>query len=215
MERLVAAYRVSSSPIALGALVLGNLIPVVGVVVWGWSLVTILVLYWTENGIIGAYNILKIVLAQGGVFGTRSPIGIGAIVGRIWTALFFTLHYGIFWAGHGVFVWFGIPALTGDPVGPDPGAVVLGAVAMALSHGASLLFNYLGRSEFRTATATQQLFAPYGRVVILHLAILGGAFVTMILGTPLGALLILVGLKIAVDVAFHLREHRGLVPEFV
>ena len=49
---------------------------------------------------------------------------------------------------------------------------------------------------------------PYGRLVIMHLTILLGAFVSIFLGTPLGSLLVLVVLKTALDLAFHLRQHR-------
>ena len=47
------------------ALVIANAIPLVGVLFFGWSLITILVLYWVENGIVGFWNIPKIALARG------------------------------------------------------------------------------------------------------------------------------------------------------
>ena len=46
-------------------LVAVNLIPLVGVAFWGWSLMLILVLYWIESGIVGVINIFKIARAQG------------------------------------------------------------------------------------------------------------------------------------------------------
>jgi hypothetical protein len=49
--------------------------------------------------------------------------------------------------------------------------------------------------------------APYARVVVLHLTILFGAFLTAMIGQPIGALVILVGLKTILDLALHLREH--------
>ncbi len=206
MEPLAAAYRVSSSSVALGALVLGNLIPLAGVLFAGWDLQTILVLYWLENGIVGAYNIPKILLAQG----DASPVG--SPVGRLGTVAFFMVHYGGFWAVHGVFVWFALPAFaaaaTGGLADPDPTAVLLGGIGLALSHGVSFVLNYLGRGEFRTATVARQMFVPYGRVFVLHVTIVGGAFAGMFLGTTLGSLVILVVIKTAIDAGFHLREHR-------
>jgi hypothetical protein len=55
---------------------------------------------------------------------------------------------------------------------------------------------------------------PYGRLVIMHLTILLGAFVSIFLGTPVGSLLVLIVGKTALDLAFHLRQHRpvALVP---
>lgn len=84
-------------------------------------------------------------------------------------------------------------------------------IGRALSHAASFLFNYLGRGEFRTATVGGQMFAPYGRVAILHLTIIGGALLGVILGTSLGVLVVLIGLEMAIDVALPLREHRRAV----
>ena len=85
-------------------------------------------------------------------------------------------------------------------------------MVLFLSHGASFLFNYIGRGEYLTASAMRQTAAPYGRVVILHLTILFGAFAVAALGAPIGALLILVGLKTAFDLLLHLRERRAAAP---
>lgn len=222
MERLFAAYRVTSSRVALAALVAGNLVPLVGVLFLGWDLMTILVLYWMENGIVGGFNVLKMLTARG------DGAGINRLVGRSAMTAFFIVHYGIFWAVHGVFVWTVLPSFVGSgnlqggileggdlwfgptgPLGPERGALALGAIALVLSHGASFLFNYLGRSEYLRTTAVAQMAAPYGRVVILHVTILAGAFVGVALGSPIGALFVLVALKMAMDIAFHLREHRS------
>ena len=88
-------------------------------------------------------------------------------------------------------------------------AVLVGGGAMFLSHGASFFLNYMGRGEYRTASVGGQMAAPYARVVVLHLTILFGAFAIAFLGAPIVALLILVVLKTAIDLALHLRE-RGV-----
>jgi hypothetical protein len=43
---------------------------------------------------------------------------------------------------------------------------------------------------------------------VLHLTIILGAFVIGAFGTPIAALVLLVGLKTLIDVGLHLREHR-------
>jgi uncharacterized protein DUF6498 len=148
-------------------------------------------------------------------------------------ALFFLVHYGLFWLAHGFFVLnipafasFGATALepcldtgvsSGAVCAPDAfggvawASVAIAAVALFLSHGASFLFNYVGRREYLTASPSKQLFAPYGRVVVLHLTIIFGAFIAALLGAPIGALLVLVVLKTAFDLGLHLREH-GAIP---
>jgi hypothetical protein len=239
-------YRRTASTRTAIALVAANAIPLIGVLFLGWSLLTILVIYWVENGIVGLWNVPKIILAQGSIVPTRwnmPPSAAAALstlrlpgAGRAGLALFFIVHYGLFWLGHGFFVLnlpafasFGASVLepcidTGTfPTFPDAGAacapgpfgglvgpsVALAAVALFLSHGASFLFNYLGRREYLNASPPVQMFAPYGRVVVLHLTIIFGAFIAALLGAPIGALIVLVVLKTAFDLRLHLREHIG------
>ena len=146
---------------------------------------------------------------------------------------FFIVHYGIFWFVHGVFV-FTLPLFVGDVVtavhdpgmlepgsapgvafdvvrtgaiGPDMAAVTFSAIGLGISRIASFLINYLGQREYLTVSPARQMFAPYGRLVILHLTILFGAFVSLTIGSPIGAIIVLVVLKTFVDLRFHLREH--------
>jgi hypothetical protein len=66
----------------------------------------------------------------------------------------------------------------------------------------------VGRGEYRTISAAEVMTQPYGRLVILHVTIVLGAFVSIQLGTPIGSLLVLVLLKTGMDLYFHLRQHR-------
>lgn len=222
-ERLLGWYRVSSSALAVVVLIAFNLLPLAGVAWWGWDLYSILALYWVENGIVGAYNVLKILRAEG----TSLPGGMRMrfngrpieTVARGPIAAFFLVHYGIFWLGHGLFVLVFLPIIGGlsggfqvDTTvggnGPEWGLVGIGAIGLAVSHGVSFWTNYIGRREFRSVSPAQLMLAPYGRLVILHLTIIFGAMVSFWLGSPVGSLVVLVVLKTTLDLAFHLREHR-------
>jgi hypothetical protein len=230
VERVLAMYRVTSSTLAAAVLVVANLVPLAGVLWWGWDVLTVLALYWVENGIVGAYNLLKILRAEGSGAGLANwrvngrPI---EALTRVPLAAFFLVHYGFFWIGHGLFVLVFLPLMTGlgsvnvdgtfpfpdwfgGRIGPDWELVGIGAIGLALSHGASFWFNFLGRGEYRSVSPGQMMIAPYSRLVVLHLTIIVGAMVSSWVGSPVGALLVLVGLKTALDLFFHLREHRGL-----
>jgi hypothetical protein len=50
--------------------------------------------------------------------------------------------------------------------------------------------------------------APYGRLVILHVTIILGGMAIALTGAPAAAVLVLVLLKTALDLGFHLAEHR-------
>ncbi len=50
-------------PISVLFLIAVNMMPLFGVLFFGWSLFSVMFLYWIENGIIGFFNIFKIALA--------------------------------------------------------------------------------------------------------------------------------------------------------
>ena len=256
--RFFDLYRETASSRSAIALVAANAIPLVGVAFFGWSLWTILVLYWVENGIVGFWTVPKILMARGSIIGDvgkLASVGFGRLASggsraldlaaaampagevesaatgclRVPLTLFFLVHYGIFWLVHGLFVFAlptflgaansgidpGFPAVASDVIVRSSGfgeiawsSVAIGAVALFISHGASFLFTYLGRGEYLRTSAPAQMVAPYGRVVVLHLTIIFGAFVVVLIGAPIGALVILVVLKTLLDLRIHLATHR-------
>lgn len=216
MDRLLAWYRVGSSYGALAALIIANLIPLVGVLFFAWSVWNILVIYWLENGIVGVINVLKMSTAAG-----EDAQGMSAtftVIGQPATAMtkaalipFFLIHYGIFWFVHGIFV-LTLPAflsLTSDvPMQLTFGPVLFAAIGLAVSHGLSFWWNFLHGGEYRRVTPAGLMFAPYRRLVALHLTIIFGAMAVMFTGAPAAAVAILVGIKTAIDVGLHVTEHR-------
>jgi hypothetical protein len=46
------------------SLIVANLIPLAGVLFFGWSLFETMVVYWLENGVIGFFNLFKIGLTK-------------------------------------------------------------------------------------------------------------------------------------------------------
>ncbi len=201
-------------PIAALFLIAVNTIPLFGVLFFGWSLFSIMLLYWLENGIIGFFNIFKVALARGapgsGFTINGRPVNPS---NKEITIVFFILHYSLFWTVHGIFVFllFGL-TLESEPLsgfrGFDSEGVGIAAFALLLSHGVSFFVNFLGKEEYITISPGQQMVEPYPRVVVLHVTILVGGFFADSLGAPLVALAMLVLLKTAIDLLAHLREHR-------
>ena len=194
-----------SSRMAIVSLVVANLVPLAAVLSGRWSLFSVMFLYWAENAVIGGYNVLKILLAQGGSRPSAWPA-------RLPLALFFAMHYGIFWFVHGIFVFvlFGGQGMRGFnlwrsvQITPDLWSV-LGL--LILSHGISFTNNFVGRREYLVVTPQEQMMQPYTRVIILHVVVLAGGFLVMLLGQPLPALVLLVVLKTGFDLRAHLAEH--------
>lgn len=200
-----------------------NTVPVFGVVFFGWSLFSILLLYWFENGMIGLFNIPKIALAREPVSANFTingrPAGSRA---KAFIVPFFIFHYGLFWIVHGVFVLvffgfmggqpFGSAGPTTDPLGGfrgfDPTGVAVAAASLFLSHGVSFFVNFLGNREYENVSPDEQMFRPYPRVMVLHATILGGGFLAGYFGAPLASLVLMIALKTGIDLYAHLREHR-------
>lgn len=70
LVRAVGLYRRTATSRSAILLLVANAIPLVGVAFFDWSLLTILVLYWLENGIVGFWNVPRIALAQGSIVPT-------------------------------------------------------------------------------------------------------------------------------------------------
>lgn len=222
----------ASTPWAVAALVAVNLFPLVGVAYLGWSTSDLMLLYWFENGVVGFYAGLKMLLTSGPDGELRGP---GGLLGKLFLTGFFALHYGAFWSVHGFFVvtLFGPGGVLAGPTDPFLGSAVLdgpagffgGGLAIAVrylsggllltaaglvvSHGISFVGNVLQRGEDLQTAPNVLMARPYGRVVVLHLTLILGAFLIMALGEPLAALALFVLLKTGVDLGVHLRAHRS------
>ena len=205
------------------ALLLANLLPVIGVLWFGWDVGSVVVLYWVENLIVGVYTVLRMLTAGG--------------VHALFKIAFFCLHYGIFCAIHGMFVlkltgfagigpaaavaysWPGplvviekFITLSQQILAAAPGQFVWACIALLISHGASFLLLFIGQQEFRHTTVNRLMTAPYRRITVLHIAVIAGGFLVRQLNSPLGLLLALVALKTGMDIMLHIRSHRKAGP---
>ena len=209
--------------ISLIALVVANVIPLWCVLYLGWDAFYILLLYWSENLVVGFYGILKIAFAK-----APNP---AAHLSKIFIIPFFTIHYGGFMAGHGLFLLSLFKKTDGPFIQGNnwpcflvfvqllvnvirrayliiPANMKYALAALFISHGISFIYNYLLKGEFAVSKADRLMGQPYARVVVMHVALLAGGFLSVAIGQPIGVLLVLVVLKIIIDVKLHLREHR-------
>lgn len=196
-------------PVSAWVLVAANLLPLYGVLFWSWEVFPLLALFWMENVLIGVLNAARMLLID--------PADAALWAAKLLMVPFFCVHYGMFTAVHGVFVFsmFGKYGTQGlEVLAPAARAAAdwnlwLPLGALAASHLFSFFWNFLARGEYLRGGLQAQMMKPYGRVVVLHLAILIGGAAAMALGSPLWALLVLLAVKIAVDLRAHLKEHRA------
>ncbi len=185
---------------------LANALPIAGVLLLGWKVFPLVLLYWLENVVVGGFNVGKLLLAQ--------PQEPAYSVGKLFLIPFFIFHFGMFTLVHGVFVFalFGAKSLPRfDSLAELPEAIRAyhlgwGVLALVVSHGLSFYWNYFENGEYRRASLPILMMQPYARLVVLHLAVLFGGWIVLTLGSPLLALLVLVALKTAADVRAHQAE---------
>lgn len=197
--------RALRNPIVLIGLVV-DLLPIFGVLLWGWGATPLVMLYWTENIIAGIMTLPRIFISAATF---RLP---GLLLG-VFLCAFFVFHYGLFCAVHGTFLiaFIGIAgdyelinsgALMDVPAmirfGLDSAPHVIWIAGAIFAFQVLLFFwDFIIKGEWKTSTPLAEMFAPYGRIVVLHFAIFAGAAGLFLLGEPMVGVLALILLRAA------------------
>lgn len=196
-----------SNVYAVCSLLVVNLIPLAGVLFWEWNVFFLLLTYWFESVIVGVFTVLKMKKAQRKYDhqGTQLLINDEAASTTATSFLvgFFTLHYGIFTLVHGIFV--GVLFFSSSV---SLLAVASMVASLVFSHSVSYQTNFIQGGEYKSITAANLFFAPYKRVLVMHLTVIAGSFWVISSHNQTPALLIMIILKIGTDLASHLWEHR-------
>lgn len=203
--------------LGLAVIVGGNLIPLYGLFYWGWDVFSLFFLYWAENVVIGIYTLIMMFIV-----GVRGSLW--RLPGMLFMMAFFTVHYGMFCMGH--------LAILTDLFGGDLG-VKVGWIddLPAFFQNTFIQGFYWGLGGLVIAQAFQSfdswqkiysheknqpglMVAPYGRIMVLHLAILIGGLGAAMLQQPAVALAVLVALKTLYDVGvLRMRHGYDATPE--
>lgn len=192
-----------------------DLFPIYGVLAFGWNAVPLVMLYWMENVIAGVLTIPRIVISGA----TYGGVGLAAGLGL---SVFFVFHYGLFCFVHGtflvVFIAFGGGALGEQSTfmmdiggmfqfGMNSGLHVEYFVYAIIAFQVLVLFwEFLIKGEWRTSNPMAEMFAPYRRIIVLHLAIFGGAFGLFLLGQPMIGVLALIVFRAVYGVVTNAKD---------
>lgn len=193
------------------ALILFNLAPIFGVIFLDWDVSAIMILYWSENIVIGFFNVLKMKRAEGPLTEVTARMSINRkpvdVTDRRALIRFFILHYGTFTFVHGIFVAviFGRALL-------HPFPILLGTLCLFISHGVSYREHFIDNGEYQRVSFPQLFMQPYKRIVLLHITIIFGGMLALKFEAPPLALMVMVMLKIGIDLALHHREHGKFKP---
>jgi hypothetical protein len=177
-------------------IIMVNMIPVIGIMFLGWRIGHVVVLFWLESMMIGFFNLLRILFAQGRN-GTEPTKKFG-------TALFFLVHYFGFMLAQGFFMFAAV--LSRDDLATfaelNIGLVFAG---LLLFYSFNFIGDFILSGEFQHKTPDAFFFRPYGRVAIQQILILGGGWLIETGRLPREAAftLLLVGMKIIVDLVVY------------
>jgi hypothetical protein len=174
--------RYYSPPSETIAVIVANALPLVGVVAFGWELAALVLLYWFELGIISFWALVRALFAgRPSEFDSDPLIGSALASKRTMIPIPFT-DLGIRLSTLPVLavavpiltlVWFFVGVTTVGVVGPetfDSAAlelIVLSAVGIFLSEGASTLVKYFYRQEYREHSAQTAIRGIFTRGAVI------------------------------------------------
>ena len=180
-------------------IIVANLIPLIGVIFFGWSLANIILLYWVENLIIGFWNVPRILYA-GKTKDSKSNLSLG---------IFFIFHYGMFCFVHGIFIlsFLGVKESPFDILNKG---VMIAAATMFITIGLSFYQDYIATKDYLNWLPSNAMHYPYGHIFVIHIAIIIGAVIVQATGSTMVLLVFLVIGKAALETLGKKKLNRWL-----
>jgi hypothetical protein len=173
LDRLSTTSTLATAVVGLPTVVAANLLPLIGVIAWGWNLGTLLVLYWLEGVATVLIAALKSLFAERGSTGMPSRVEplhelrakrggwrphdrlppvyprnvpIAASILGVWAVSVLLLS---------VLYWLSLDL----PV-PLSAGLALGAGGLVFSHAAEFAVDYIGDAEYREVSAAELAATP-------------------------------------------------------
>ncbi|OGJ21493.1 hypothetical protein A3K73_00835 [Candidatus Pacearchaeota archaeon RBG_13_36_9] len=186
-------------------LIFSNIITIFFAVYEGWSLATLMFIYWAQSVIIGVFTFIKILTLKN--FSTENfrinnrqvePTNSTKYI----TAFFFLFHYGMFHFGYLIFLLSLIISQKQISI-----LIILTVLASIGIFFVNHLFSFLYHREQdsqKVKNIGTITFFPYARIIPMHLTIVFGFFLVK---SAAGLVFFLV-LKTIADVIMHLFEHK-------
>ena len=207
MSQEASQAKVDPAIWSLSALVLLNLVPLYGVLSWGWQSFDLIFLYWMENLVIGAFTLARMLVRP-----YSHPLELAY---PLFLAPFFAAHYGMFTWGHGTFVvsLFGPSELDSGSLLTTTLELASSATMMSALLALTLLqvmdwIRDISKRGLGADNIRELMVRPYRRIVVLHITILGAGFALGALDEPVVGLMVLVAVKTIADVWHWRRDSR-------
>lgn len=189
-------------------LIVVNLIPVFGVLFWGWNAYAILLAYWIESFIVGVFAFIKIRKSTGK---DKTNVVINGVNSTSMApkklSISFLNVYGSFMFVHLIFlsVFYSLFFKSGSILF----GTVISSISLFLSHWMSYRINFIGKEEYKQLSPSHEFNLPFKRIFVMQfIIILGiGFFVGVFHAEPQMVILPTALFKVTFDLLFHIKEH--------
>ncbi len=197
-------------------LVLTNLVPLAGVLFFGWNVFETVFLYWMESAVIALATIALIYLMPIPAL-LREGVPINA---KLVAIPFFIVHFGIFMMAHLFFIVIflgqsdqgGLIQQAFETLRQVP-SIRWAILSLFVSHGYSFYTNQILTKKYLLPLDKESFWSimirPYKRIYTMQLTILIGAFAILLLGLPQPIIAVFVAVKIFFDLRAHSKEHES------
>lgn len=183
-------------------IMVASLLPLAGVIFFNWDLKSVMLIYWLESLISGAFVALKLYI--------RPPWHPGLLFARIFVLSFYLL----FWLGFVVAHLLVILVLF-HPGGPEAFEfpdrfeafitmvfaewMLLPAAILLLTYGWQFIRDWLLAAGWQRVSELRLLGGLLGRVIVIHIILVVGGYVVLTFGQPLILLFMLIAAKLGMD----------------
>lgn len=191
------------------SLLFSNLLVILFAIIDKLSAADVLWIYWSQSVIIGIFNAIEIVsLKEFSTAGFRQgskPV-LPTKAAKYSTAVFFLFHYGFFHFVYAVFLGVFSHFAGQGSAGRGRGFIFYSAATFLARYFIEFIASKnIGRQEL--PNLGRMMFAPYVRIIPMHLTIILGAFIgaagSFSAGTDLAILVLFTGIKTVVDLITH------------
>lgn len=181
------------------SLLFSNLVIIFLSFIQKWEVSTILWVYWIQSIIIGFFQFLKILSLK--KFSTENftinnEPALPTSQTKVSTAFFFLFHYGFF---HFIYAIFLASVIAKTP--ENFLSILTGSTIFFLNHFYSFVHNKINDQKL-TPNIGHLMFAPYLRIIPMHLVIVIGALLT-----NQALLVVFLFLKTFTDLLAHIFKH--------
>lgn len=183
-------------------LILVNLIPLIGIVFWSWSVFSIVYFYWQETVVMALWMIVKIIKTDNKNF-DKDPVA-SAKSEKIGLVLFLSIYFSLALLLYRLFIF-----VVFGPSDVESTTKWFSLIALLIAHGFLYYENFIKTGGDLKPTKKSGTPQTIKRIFILHVVIVLGGMLGSALGAPILAIILMVILKITAEITLQFSDKKS------